>query len=122
MEGETKSPERTPTPRAALARTLANYRGIEASAPENLQQNPGKTLAETMDDEALRLYMHDAIEALVSMQEIVESGGEDNRPYLEKALRERVAPDMEYLRSIGRLPAEFDFDIYKRFHVPRKSS
>src|SRR4051812_16959335 len=122
IERGSKGPEQLHEQKSMLARTLADYRGIEVSAPEPLKENPDKTLAQTMSDEALHTYLQEAVDALTLLQESVESGGKGDHPRLERNIKEYLAPDIAYLRSIGRLPPEFDFDPYRRFGLkaPRR--
>jgi len=102
-------------PRAKLAQTLAHHRIIGSTPPLELVQNPGKTLAETMiegnDDTALLKYVLTEIEDIRVIWESAKAGDLQMAKALRLGRDGYLAPNIAYLREIGRLPAELtDFD------------
>lgn len=120
MEGELKIPDEPRERKSAFARTLADYAEMPISAPILLKENPGKTLAEIMDDKAVHTYLQRAVDALDILKDGAEKGNKGDQIWLERNIRDYFVYDTAYLRTIGRLPPEFDFDPYARFKVTLK--
>lgn len=119
-----KGPERKSKSESLLARTLEYYKseGIEVSAPPELTDNPGKTVAETLSDEALATRMGAAIEALDAEYAAFRN---PQTPLSERATAitilehalPRLTADIKYLRSIKRLPEIANFNPRKRYEI-----
>ena len=105
--------------KAQLAMTAADHAAVQSGAPSVLEENPGKTLLETMDEEGLRGYIRAAIDGVRWAHTQVTGPDPEKRWLLGLLLNQYLLPDMEYLRSLGRLPEEFkDLDPKKEFALP----
>jgi len=105
-------------PEASLAQTLADHKKMGSTPSQILKDNPGKTLAETMSDEQLKVFILKQVNDVREQYGPAIIGGELERKILKIALNYLV-PNIEYLRKIKRLPAELkDFDPKKEFSLP----
>lgn len=93
--------------KATLAKTAADHDiGTESVVPEVLKMNPGKTLAETMDDVALVRFIQEEVDVAQRALSNVR-GGKENAKTLQVTRDQHLLPNIKYLASIGRLPAQF---------------
>jgi hypothetical protein len=99
-----------------LAMTLQMHIDSGSSARYKiLEDNPGKTMGEVMDESALRKYMMDQIAQVEQVHAEAQKGDAMDIKTLQNVLKNFLIPDIEYLRQIGRLPPEADFDPLVRF-------
>lgn len=96
-----------PHDKANLEMTLDDHRALGGTPPKELVQNPGKTVAETMDDATLLDFVRKEVETVAEVFEMAKKGGERERDLLHTTRDSFLAPNIVYLREIGRLPAEF---------------
>jgi hypothetical protein len=108
-----------PRRKPSLEMTADDHRAIGSTPPKVLKDNPKKTLAETMADDALRAYVRKAISAAADMHAYAMSGNA-RAIALAKSLRDEILNrDVAYLRDIGRLPHEYsDLDPALTFALP----
>jgi hypothetical protein len=108
--------EEVPERKAYLAMTAEDHRAIGSTPFQILTDNPGKTWAETMNDEELALHV---LKEVTSVTEVYEKAknGDSREAQILKIIRDGyLVPNIAYLRSIGRLPAEFkDMDAAAKF-------
>ena len=63
--------------KATLAKTAEDHgNGVDCIVPEVLRKNPGKTLAETMDDEALARFVQEEVDVAQRALSNVREGKE----------------------------------------------
>ena len=103
--------------------TADDHRAIGSTPPKILRENPCKTLAETMDDQALHAYVCNEVDA---MTEIYLNARDGNTRTVARfrELRDRfLGRDLVYLREIRRLPPEFSgFDEIPTFLLPEETT
>ena len=102
-----------------LSQSAEDHRRAGSTVPAPLRENPGKTQAELMTDENIRDYLTDALALLDG----VYAEFRDQRTTFAaraRAIRAletgmtRLQIDIEYLRSIRRLPPLPDIDLGKQ--------
>jgi len=105
-----------------LGVTAKDHFDIGGSPPLLMNRQYGKTQAETMTDADLLNYLNNLVSFLSSGRENLQQNPEDEWAQgdilsAKKDLRQGVA----YLRSIGRLPQEFeDFEVQDLPGDPKK--
>jgi len=109
-------------PASILARTLAHHTAIGSQPGEvwgrKLSENPGQTLAETMSDEELKDYIMKSVTSVRECYQLALQGDAIAIKTLRIILA-MLAPDIEYLKKIRRLPVELaDLDPEKDFSLP----
>jgi hypothetical protein len=105
-----------PHNKAKLEMTFADHVAIGSTPPQDLIDNPGKTFAETMDDDVLLSFLRKGVEGVAEALEMARHGGQREKNFLETIRDRFLTPDIAYLREIGRLPAEFaDLDPATKF-------
>lgn len=102
--------------KANLEMTEDDHLAIGSTPPVELRRNPGKTLAETMDDTRLRSFIVGEVEATKEAFDRAKAGDERQKELTELLRDGFLSPNVAYLREIGRLPAELaDLDPATRF-------
>lgn len=102
--------------KANLEMTANDHLAIGSTPSRILKENPGKTLAETMDDQEIQRFILDEINTVSEMHEEAKDGKEVAINVFKVVLDEFLIPNIQYLRSIGRLPKEFtDLDPATKF-------
>ena len=106
--------------KADLEMTAADHVAIGSTPPPALTENPQQTLAETMDDRALRAFLQKAVEATGEMY-VTAVSGDARIVALFRLVRNRFSRDLDYLRDIGRIPPEFtNLDPSREFALPEE--
>lgn len=101
--------------KAKLAMTDEDHRSIGSTLSPALKANPGKTLAETMNDLELHSFLRAEFDGVNEVFAGVKAGTLPLRA-LETVRDSFFLPNIQYLKEIGRLPAEFaDIDFAKEF-------
>ncbi|MDP1846133.1 MAG: hypothetical protein Q8L09_05370 [Candidatus Moranbacteria bacterium] len=94
----------------ALAATFEEH-SFFGTPPDIQRGNPGKTLAELMNDDEILDLLRRSAEALAYMKKEAPQRGPQWEGVLERGI-EQMKRDMRYLDKIGRLPEEFKiFDV-----------
>jgi len=107
-----------PHDKANLEMTLEDHLALGSTPLQVLRNNPGKTLAETMNDAELSAFIRREVEMVAEVFERAKRSGDqrDNETLLRIALDGFLVRNIAYLREIGRLPTEFaDLDPVARF-------
>lgn len=108
-----------PIKKAGLEMTLADHLAIGSSPEDVHRENPGKTFAETMDDDALKDFIMRELNNVRYSHKLALEGDPVERKIFKKQFELFLAPNIEYLRKIGRLPKELaDLDLEKEFSLP----
>ena len=104
--------------RANLEMTLEDHIGVGSTPPHALVENPGKTLAETMGEDALRVFILTEINIARRVHADVMNGEKNKENVLKTVRDDFLLPNIRYLRRIGRLPEEFkDTDFEQELAV-----
>jgi hypothetical protein len=112
-----------PRDKANLEMTLDDHYAVGSTPPKELVQNPGKTIAETMDDTALLEFVRKEVETVADVFEMAKKGGEREKDLLHTTRDGFLTPNIVYLRQIGRLPLEFaDLDPMTKFALGDEES
>jgi hypothetical protein len=102
-----------------LAMSAADHKAVGSTPPAILLANPDKKLHETIDQQALRIYMLENF-AVVLAQYDCALGGDPHEELNLRRAREQFVRDLVYLRAIGRLPEELkDLDPKTVFQLPK---
>lgn len=108
-------------PEAGLEQTLEDHLAIGSTPLKVLEDNPGKTLAETMDDAALKEFIMEQVAAVRVSHSAALSGDPVDIKIFKIQFEQFLAPNILYLRKIGRLPSGLaDLDLVKEFSLPIK--
>lgn len=79
--------------------------------PEIQKKNPGKTLAELMNDDEILDRLRKAVKAISTLKKEAPKHGPQWEAVRDREI-EKMKIEMRYLEKIGRLPGEFkDFDV-----------
>jgi hypothetical protein len=101
--------------------TLEDHRRIKSTTDDKelrvLEENPGKTYAEAIGDTGIQERILVDIQAANEIYVEALKGDQIAIKTLRMILRNYLGPDIEYLRSIGKLPSEADFDPYTRYAI-----
>ena len=102
--------------KAGLAMTAEDHLAMGSTPLQVLIDNPGKTWIETMSDAELREFIMKQVADTTEQYERAKTGDKFESRVLEIQLSNFLAPNIAYLREIGRLPTELaDLDPAKKF-------
>ena len=106
--------------KANLEMTFEDYAAAGSSEIKEFNGVRGKPLHEMYDDAQLLQFVRDEVQHVEYMHKKVLDGDEAAKQILvEVLLRGFLIPNINYLRRIGRLPAEFaDLDPAAKFALP----
>lgn len=94
-----------------LAMTAEDHLAIGSTPSKDLSDNPGKKFHELLNDEALRNFIANEVMTLAVQHQRALSGDPREVKLLEVQLNGFFAPNIAYLKEIGRIPEELrDFD------------
>ncbi len=91
-------------------------KGSTGAIVDALNQQPGKRLIDTMDEEGVRTYLQQAIDAIEATYIQAQQGDAADVDALELGLR-MLAAHIETLRSVGRIPEEFQNLDLKKYEL-----
>lgn len=104
--------------KAGLEMTAIDHDYVGSTPPHVLVANPGKTLAETMDDDAIQEFVSKEINIARRVHADVMNGERNKEDVLKTVRDSFLLPNINYLRRIGRLPEEFkDTDFEQELAV-----
>ncbi len=107
------------TEMASLAMTAADHRRVGSTPVQILSDNPDKKLHETMDEQQLRSFIAVEVMAFVGQYQRALGGNAREAKTLKSQLENYLAPNIAYLKEIGRLPEELEgFDPQVAFALP----
>lgn len=93
-------------PPSYLAWTAVHHRAAGSTVPKVLQENPGKTLAQTMSAAEIGDYLNSAVESVTYCHTVAKSGDQNAIHFLH-IVRTMLSNHIAYLQDIGRLPAQW---------------
>jgi len=101
--------------KALLAMTPADHRIIGSTPPEALAE--GQILAKSMRNAKLRSHLRRQVQALGELhaRALAKTSTRADRRIFFEARDEILTANLNYLREIGRLPPEYDFNPKERF-------
>ena len=91
-----------------LGVTAEDHTAIHSSPPPELAKNPGKTLAELMSDEEIAEWLKGQQEALKELSRLQKTNAALAGTFFAQGAREKVKKAIRYLKTVGRLPKEFE--------------
>jgi hypothetical protein len=101
MDSERFSSPESLSAKGLLQMTAEDHRAIGSTPPYQIMiDNPTKTLGELWDETQIKNYLERQLESLPELISL--------KPEVADNLRPRLKADFEYLKSIGKLPREFE--------------
>jgi len=108
---------------AGLEMTAEDHLSRGSTPPKYLTDNPGKKWHELLDDEQLRNIIAEQVMVVTAQHRKALSGDSREARILDVQLNGFLAPNVVYLKEIGRLPKELeDFDPAEAFAVPEPTN
>jgi hypothetical protein len=107
---------------AGLAMSAEDHLSIGSTPMKELRDNPGKKWHELMDDQRLRNFIADQVMVVTAQHRKARKGDPREVQLFRLILDSYLAPNLAYLKEIGRLPDELqELDPATDFPLPDSS-